>query len=86
MKVCGYEMCVHRNGLVRAAQPVLGVSAKARLVVQGYQDRTTIHSDCTAASLLAFHILCSYTAGANLAISAADASNSHLQAGGIERI
>ena len=76
-----------KNDLLRATQPGLGISAKARLVVQGCQERTdTIRSDSPAASLEAFHVLCSIASSFGWKITKADASNAYLQAGGIERV
>ena len=76
-----------KNDLLRATQPGLGISAKARLVVQGCQERTdNIRSDSPTASLEAFHVLCSIASSFGWKITKADASNAYLQAGGIERV
>ena len=76
-----------KNDLLRANDPTLGISAKARLVVQGCQERSSnIRSDSPTASLLAFHLLCSYVSTMQWLMRKADASNAYLQAGGIDRI
>lgn len=75
-----------KNDLLRATRPGLGISAKARLVFRGCQERTTIRPGSPMPSLLAFHLLRSFTASARWAIRRAGASNAYLLAGGTERM
>ena len=75
-----------KNRPRRLAGETVEVQAKARLVVQGHQERYEVRSDSPTASLLGFMLVCTLAALFRWTLQAWDATAAYLQSDGIQRL